>query len=40
MAVMKNNSFQLDLAGVEKGLYTIRVIDQKGIQNFKIIKDE
>ena len=40
MEVMKNNSFQLDLAGVEKGLYTIRVIDQKGIQNFKIIKDE
>ena len=40
MEVMKSNSFQLDLAGVDKGLYTIRVIGQKGIQNFKIVKDE
>jgi hypothetical protein len=37
---ISENSFKLDLGGVEKGLYTVRVIGQKGIQNYKIIKGE
>ena len=36
----KDKSFKLDLNEVKNGVYFVRIINQNGVQNYKLIKNE